>query len=284
MEYQIMCRKSLEMVRNVKNMRAINIEERKSIQIDILKKIHEFCSHSDIKYSLGYGTLLGAIRHGGYIPWDDDIDIVMLRKDYDKFIADFRDQRYKIASVETHNEWFLPFAKVYDNNTLIVDRKANTPAIGINVDVFPIDNAPNDSKAFMCHRKKISILVKCNGIKLFKINRYSTWHNNAIGMFLKLLLVCFPKYYFVHKIVKMSREFENKECEKAVYWASIGTLTVLNKSIYETITTRNFEGICFSSLEDYDTYLTNIYGNYMEIPPIEKRISYHTSDAYWKNE
>ena len=66
-------------------MRQIDLEEKKKIQLEILDSIHSFCLHNDIKYSLGYGSLLGAVRHGGFIPWDDDIDIIMLRDDYTRF-------------------------------------------------------------------------------------------------------------------------------------------------------------------------------------------------------
>lgn len=263
-------------------MKQIDIETRKQIQLDILQAIHDFCSTNNIRYSLGYGTLLGAIRHGGYIPWDDDIDIVMLREDYDRFVESFHQDRYKVASFTTIDNWYLPFAKVYDDKTVIVDRKANTTPIGINVDVFPIDDAMESEEEFKAQRAKIKRLTTCNNIKLFKINKDSTLKNNTIALFAKLILLVFPKFYFVKRLIKVSQQYNHKGCTNAVYWASVGRTTSLKKCIYEDLCEIKFEDKFFSSLRDYDTYLTNIYCDYMKLPPVEKRISYHTSDAYWK--
>lgn len=263
-------------------MKKINIEERKKLQLDILNEVHHFCVENKINYSLGYGTLLGAIRHKGYIPWDDDIDIVMLRKDYDKFISSFSNQIYKVASATTIDNWFLPFAKVYDNRTLIIDRKANTTSIGLNVDVFPIDDAMDSEKEFKKQRKYINYLTTCNKIKLFKLNKESTFFNNIIGLFCKSLLFLFPKLYFTKKLLSISQKYNDKGYTKALYWASVGKTVYLDKSIYERLIEVEFEGNIYIGLKDYNTYLSNIYGDYMKLPPKEKRISYHTSDAYWK--
>lgn len=263
-------------------MEKINIEERKKLQLDILDEIHRFCVENNINYSLGYGTLLGAIRHKGYIPWDDDIDIVMLRDDYDKFISSFSTQIYKVASATTIDNWFLPFAKVYDDRTLIIDRKANTTSIGLNVDVFPIDDAMDSEKEFNKHRKYINYLTTCNRIKLFKINKESTHLNNIIGLFSKCILFLFPKFYFTKKLLSASQKYNGYGYNKALYWSSIGKTSYLDKCIYKKTISIEFEGRSYIGLEYYDTYLSNIYGDYMKLPPEEKRISYHTSDAYWK--
>lgn len=263
-------------------MRKIELEERKTLQLDILDEIHRFCKNNNIRYSVAYGTLLGAIRHGGYIPWDDDIDIVMLRNDYDKFVASFSTDRYKVADVTTLDNWYLPFAKVYDDETVIFDRKANTPPIGVNVDVFPIDDAMDSESEFIKQRKHIKYLTLCNRMKLFKINNDSTWYNNFIGVIAKMVLSIFPKYYFVKELIKESRKYNGKGCNKALYWASLGKAMFMDKGIYEQLCDIQFENHIYCSVKQYDIYLTNIYGDYMTPPPIEKRISYHTSDAYWK--
>lgn len=260
----------------------INIEERKKLQLDILDEIHRFCVENNINYSLGYGTLLGAIRHKGYIPWDDDIDIVMLRKDYDKFISSFATQIYKVASTTTIDNWFLPFAKVYDDRTLIIDRKANTTSIGLNVDVFPIDDAMDSEKEFNIQRKYINYLTTCNRVKLFKLNKETKFFNNVIVFLAKCSIFFFPKFYFTKRLINVSQKYNGKGYSKAVYWASIGKTIYLDKNIYKRFTELEFEGKFYFAIKDFDTYLTNIYGDYMKLPPEEKRISYHTSDAYWK--
>lgn len=263
-------------------MKKISIEERKKLQLDILGAIHRFCVENKINYSLGYGTLLGAIRHKGYIPWDDDVDIVMLRKDYDRFVSNFSTPIYKVASAATIDNWFLPFAKIYDDRTLIIDRKAKTISIGLNVDVFPIDDAMDSEKEFIKQRKYISYLTTCNRIKLFKLNMESTFFNNMIVFFCKCLLIFFPKNYFTNKLLDISQKYNGKGYTKALYWASVGKTFFLDKCIYERLTEVEFEGNFYLGLKDYDIYLSNIYGDYMKLPPEEKRVSFHTSDAYWK--
>lgn len=263
-------------------MKKIELEERKLLQLDILSSVHSFCNEQNIKYAIAYGTLLGAVRHGGYIPWDDDIDIVMLREDYDKFLKYFKSEIYQVASFETTSDWYLPFAKVYDLRTLIKDRKANTPSIGVNIDVFPIDDAPNSEEVFIRQRKIIRYLTTCNRIKLFKINQDSSLINNLMGLLSKATLCVFPKFFFIRKINILTKKYNGKGYSKAVYWASVGKTMFLDKSLYEDVSKISFENREFCAITDYDTYLHNTYGDYMQLPPEEKRISYHTSDAYWK--
>ena len=109
-------------------MRKIELEEKKVLQIDILSAVDSFCKKNDIKYSLGYGTLLGAVRHGGYIPWDDDIDIIMLRDDFEKFEKLFPeklDEKYVFNTLSREKRWHNSFGKVSDSRTLVVERKAH---------------------------------------------------------------------------------------------------------------------------------------------------------------
>lgn len=262
-------------------MKKIELEERKKIQLDVLDRIHAFCIQNDIKYTLAYGTLLGAVRHGGYIPWDDDVDIAMLRKDYDVFVKSFVDERYKVASFETsHN--LIAFAKVFDNETVIVDRKASTHSLGVNVDVFPIDDAPVSSRICKWHKWHIQRLKDCNRIKLFKINKESTKLNNLIGLAGKVLLIVFPYSYFVRRIITLSKKYNGKNCNKAVHWPASGHALPLDKQLFENTQLTPFEDRHYNAIVETDKYLSNEYGDYMTPPPVEKRISYHTSDAYWK--
>ena len=95
----------------------INVEELKQIQLNILKFVDKFCKENNLKYYLAYGTLLGAVRHKGYIPWDDDIDIIMFREDYEKFVTTFKDVNYKVFATEVNSKYPYPFAKVGDTRT-----------------------------------------------------------------------------------------------------------------------------------------------------------------------
>lgn len=123
----------------------ITMEELRAIQLDILDKIHAFCTEHGIRYSLGGGTLLGAVRHKGYIPWDDDIDIMLPRPDYERFLKEF-DGKYAELNLQHYgndNTCCIPFAKVYDNRTVLIEKLQKS---GIYIDVFPIDGLPEESK------------------------------------------------------------------------------------------------------------------------------------------
>ena len=155
-----------------------DVNEMRKIQMDILLFIHQFCIDNGIQYSLAWGTMLGAIRHKGYIPWDDDIDIMMTRPEYDRFCKLFHDDRsvYKLYDVHTDKKWIYPFAKISDERTIRVEKNA-LDEIGINIDVFPIDfyadSYEDAMKALkrMKFRKKIyvaKILRSYTGMSLLK--------------------------------------------------------------------------------------------------------------------
>ena len=101
-------------------MKEIKKDELRTIQLDILQKVHNFCISHNIRYSLAFGTLLGAVRHGGYIPWDDDIDIAMLRHDYERFRIEFKDSVCQFCDCRTDKDIQIGFGKVVDTRTLVI--------------------------------------------------------------------------------------------------------------------------------------------------------------------
>ena len=151
-------------------MKQINIEEIRKLQISILLYVHEFCKKNNIRYSLSGGTLLGAVRHKGYIPWDDDIDIMMPRPDYERFVNEFNENRkdveYKVICSYNDSQFFQPFAKVVNTKTFLKETyKRPVAQMGVYIDVFPIDGLPNDEQKrekywnFIARQKNISTAV-----------------------------------------------------------------------------------------------------------------------------
>ena len=120
-------------------MKEIGLKELRDLQLDILQNVHDFCVAHGIHYSLAYGTLLGAIRHKGYIPWDDDIDIAMLRPDYEKFMREYKDEVYRFCECRLDKDIHIGFGKVEDTRTIIIEA-GNTKNLGVTIDVFPIDD------------------------------------------------------------------------------------------------------------------------------------------------
>ena len=143
----------------------ISLEEMKQIEVDILLNIDSFCKENGIKYGIGYGTLIGAVRHHGFIPWDDDIDIWMPRPDYDKFINYYQDPTYQLQCMEKGG-YYRTYAKVFDTRTIITN--TNNKDMGIFVDIIPIDGLPSNEDTA---RKYLSKMVKIR-TWIYKIFNY----------------------------------------------------------------------------------------------------------------
>ena len=130
-------------------MKAItDIKELRGIQLDLLEEIHRFCQEHHIVYYLSSGTLLGAVRHGGYIPWDDDIDLYMPRESYERFVKEYTDTegRFTLMEPRRSNHYFYTFAKLTDSRTMMVEDSYTSYPIGVYVDIFPLDYcAPTDT-------------------------------------------------------------------------------------------------------------------------------------------
>ena len=135
-------------------MKKITIEEAKKIELDILSYIDDFCQKNNIEYFINYGTLIGAVRHKGFIPWDDDIDISMTRENYDKFIEYYKNDKskYKLLALETNKHYFNNFAKIVDSTTRIDNTRIyKSYPSGIFIDIFPMDSFSDKKIVDICY-------------------------------------------------------------------------------------------------------------------------------------
>lgn len=259
----------------------IQVEELKSIQLDMLSDIADFCEQNQIKYFLAYGTLIGAIRHKGYIPWDDDIDICMPRPDYDKFLRLYNRKAsvYKVVAFELDNHYKLPFAKVNDTRTVMWETMYEQDVFGVYLDVFPIDGCDKEGKIISQSNKLGQYLNAKKAI----LGKGRTFKKNCIIAIGKCLLA-FTSVKSL--LLKMQKYAEAVPYEQADYVANImysyGTCEIMKKSELEETFLGDFEGRKFRIPKEYHKYLSQIYGNYMQLPPKEKRVSTHTFKAWWK--
>ena len=261
--------------------RLVTLDESKKIQLEILDEIDSFCSSAGLRYSLAYGSLLGAVRHHGYIPWDDDIDIFMPRPDYEMFLKSFRSEKNIVLDLNTSNECIENFAKVCRKHTFMRDLELGRELWGINVDIFPIDGIPGeDSKKY--YDRMAELYSWAPRLCPF----YKVVGSGKAKWFLKYII---KRLRFPHKgnCADIKREIRNKLLAQpfsssplAGAYFVYGFREFMPREWFEEYTTLEFEGKKYSVISNYDGYLKSVFGNYMELPPVEQRVTHHLYDSF----
>ena len=273
--------------------REIDSKELKEIQMDILQVLDNYCCQNNIKYSIACGTMLGAIRHKGYIPWDDDIDIYMLRDDYEKLMQSFPKVykgHYCISSLERDALWDRPYAKAYDNRTMFQERMYHNIEFGVNIDIFPVDEVPDDETQWISYDIERRKFYK----KYNRLAVYAPFNYNLKGI-VRWIYYILPKVLISRKkISEIRRKMAMQIDENCKRFRDQGNHRVFEccqgefqkhpfkKTVFDGIKDYPFENRIFKGFENYDEYLSNGFGDYMQLPPEEKRVSHHNYKAFWK--
>lgn len=263
-------------------MIALNLNELKKIQLEILKYVHEFCIRNEICYFLVYGTLIGAVRHQGYIPWDDDIDICMPRPDYERFLKLFNKSknRYQVEAFELNDNFPYTFGKVEDLDTTFIEKMGYPFPIGVNIDVFPIDGVDNDRELI----KKQIFLRKLINLKTIIYSKERNLIKNIVLYVGKFLLLPVSLKFLVGKMIKNSKKYKYETAEKVCVLAMGTKLNKpIDKKVFKDGLLVKFEDYQFYIPIGYDVFLKSIFGDYMKLPPEEKRKSHHVFRAYYKD-
>lgn len=253
-----------------------DIQELRSIQMGILDDVHRFCEEQGLRYSLSSGTLIGAVRHQGYIPWDDDIDIYMMRDDYERFLNTYSDRqgRYKVLNPQKETHYYYTFAKVVDQHTKMVEKETEGYEIGVYIDVFPVDYVTENMK----EREHIFRLKKL----LYKIRRCKISQGNPLQSQLA---------YLCYRHLPISVGMLNKWIRKLiVHDKPTNTLCHMTEAgppikgcfpatDMERMIDMKFEDRTYKVMVGYDDHLTRTYGDYMQLPPEDQRVT-HQFEAY----
>lgn len=267
-------------------MRELELEEIRNIQLDILKRVAGFCDEHCLKYFLYYGTLLGAVRHKGYIPWDDDIDIAMPRPDYEKLILNFSrfHEDYEIFDNSVQDNYALPFSKISCKKTKIIELSdMNFNNLGVNIDVFPLDGLPNSQKIQKSFLRRIKILRTIHTIKSVKYNNQRLFYKNVILFIGKIIFYFYKSKKITTSIMNEALSYDFDKCSEVgcVVWG-YGSREIMKKCYFDKSVKLEFEGELYNTPFEYDKVLQRIYGDYMELPPIDKRKSHHDLTVYLK--
>lgn len=270
-------------------MRELTLEEIQSESLQILSVIDSFCTENNISYSLGYGALIGAVRHQGFIPWDDDIDILMTRPNYQRFIKLFSVDEsikkcgLKLFAPELGNCFFL-ISRICDTKRTEVKTyfQWSDEVTGLWIDLFPIDafsenevgqiRLQNERCFNICGAKvpfSTDFNLRRNLIIFYKRIKYRNYDRDAeIKRYLNLIEKL-PEFDKSQKVTNFGSPYEHTDIHR--------------KQIFESYQRTQFSGKEVTIICSYDEYLRNIYGDYMILPPQSKRVRGHSDNKYfWK--
>lgn len=257
-------------------MKKLNQEEIKTIQLKMLSYIDKLCQKNNIKYTLIGGSLIGAIRHKGMIPWDDDIDIGLVYDEYIKLIKVLRENdEYILLDHERNKKYYFPLAKLVDKSTKLIEKDFEPiDEYGVYVDIFCYRTVPSGKKAKKYFNKQKKYNFMLGGIK--KVNK----EKNLFKYIIKIFRYCFVhiigKEYYFNKIDKLHSKYENIKSDNLLSEWNVYSFDneIKNVDMFKEYIRVPFENIEVSILKNYDEFLRTSYGDYMKLPPEDKRVTH----------
>lgn len=266
-------------------MEEMTLSQIKEAELHILRRFHTFCRENGIAYFLSNGTLLGAVKYKGFIPWDDDIDVFVPRRDYDRLLEIFpKDGELELLCTCRTADYVFPFAKLSDKSTLITSQTTlKNYRCGVHIDIFPLDYWPDDIDLAKDRAKELQSI--CNELGM-SVARFSKGRN--------LLRTVVKSGVIILSRIKGHRRIGEKLAKKTeallqaagerycgcVVWPVYGTKEIHPAQCFESVTELEFEGERYPVPIGYDAYLRSLYGEWEKDPPKNRQRTHHSFKAY----
>ncbi|MDD6812673.1 MAG: LicD family protein [Lachnospiraceae bacterium] len=257
------------------------LKQLQKIELEMLVEVDRICKKNNIKYTIIGGTLLGAVRHGGFIPWDDDADVAMLRTEFEKFCEiiekDLDHNRFYFQSMDTVKGYRWGYAKLRRKNTLFVrESQEHMPyAQGIFLDIFPIDGTPNNKFLRTVHDFRCFCVRKTLWSEVGK-----NVERNRLNRIIYKILSMIPenKVKKAYKGLILKHDSDASEVVRTLTFPAPKELRGYYRKWFAETAPIEFEGITFEGVKDYDGWLSYEFGDYMKLPPKEKQKTHPVSD------
>lgn len=264
-------------------MRKLSDKEIKKSIFEILSAFADYCDEHELRYYLCGGTLLGAVRHQDFIPWDDDIDILMPRPDYMRLQHLLEQQsiapHYQLKCVEKGNSLY-PYGKIVDMRTKICS-KFNHVDHALWIDLFPMDGIPDSIQKSNAILKKACRWKWMNVRAIYDMGAGTTRVRGILKMPLVFFLRMRERDYYAKRLNAMAKQYDFDDCDyvAGIAWSN-GPRERMKKADFVPYEDKEFHGRMFHAPACWDFYLKAMYGDYMKLPPENKRYA-HMIDAYW---
>ncbi len=270
----------------------LTIQEIQAVSLEILKSVTDLCEEQGLRYALIYGTLIGAVRHHGYIPWDDDVDIMMPRPDYDKLLAYLANHKLPHLSVfnrETCPGYPYMISRVSDDRYILEMENEDSVGMGVFIDVYPYDGLGTSKEEAIRFGKKgdrLSSLCYQATRKHFAIETTSSLPRKILKYPAFVVSKLIGKDFFQKRLAKLggAKDYESSAYIGCVIWLSWGEKDIFPRAWFDETIKMPFENYTFRVPKHYDEVLRHEYGDYMQLPPEKDRIGHHYFKAYRKEQ
>lgn len=270
----------------------LSIRETQAVSLEILKTVADICEQQKLRYTLLYGTLLGAVRHKGYIPWDDDVDIMMPRPDYEALLAYFKEHAEELPHLQvfeprTCKEYPYMITRISDDRYWIDMDNEEPYGMGVFIDIYPFDglgNTPEEALSYGLKGDRLSSFCYQATRKRYAVETTTSALRKVLKFPIFLVSKMIGKNHFQNKLSALAgkKPYDQSEYVGCVVWLSGGEKDIFPREWFDKTMLAPFEQFEFRIPENYDALLKKVYGDYMKLPPEKDRVGHHNYKVYRK--